>query len=423
MKKLLISIIAFCFVIISNVYAQQIFRGQIESGEVFTKELMNTGMIDKRKAAEFCSSLVVNDRTIQSENLLNENGLDYKKYLVYLIIPQFSVQDSTPVDDSSVVYQNITEKEVLMPITIHKKGKKFSDHFTGIKKILIITLGNQEDLKFIKISSVPEESALSQNIYKFGKAFTKITLPGGISEAFWGLVEQPETVSKPENLFLPDSLDYRIYSFDYDDDDYSIPCTFKIALPENKDKEKDKDGDKEKEFSFRISEKNMLLLKVGIATNLVKSHHFSFSDSHFVVNPDSAQREDWIDRATLLFDLHWPRDDQSFDPPFWPIWKDFKYRVSAITGCEISMKPFDTIYFGFSYAITKNIGIAAGKSYTRVPVSGTTFIGDNYDYDNAAEFAEKKYAKSEVFYALTFSPSAMLDALFPEKETDDKKSK
>lgn len=187
--------------------------------------------------------------------------------------------------------------------------------------------------------------------------------------------------------------------------------------------------------SFTVHERNLASFQVGLVNNKFNANNFSLSGDTLIVKADSTEKATWKSNLYASLELHFPRDIDRFDPIWKATFKNYRLdrnkawnrvykiifeRVGIYAGVKLSKDPLSDIYYGFNYAITKEIYINFGWSRNNQVVPQITQIGNVNSLDDALEYAARDYSKAKFSWGLSFSPSALYQTLgFGDKNKNE----
>jgi|GEM_PF-2743886 len=181
---------------------------------------------------------------------------------------------------------------------------------------------------------------------------------------------------------------------------------------------------KEDLMTFPIHERNIATAQVGVENTNYTANNFSISGNNLVVKPDTTQTTNWKSSLYALIELHLPRDIDNFNP----LWKDlfsigrerkigtYLYdallsRIGVYGGVKIGKDPLSNLYAGFNFAITKELSINLGWTWTNEVTPQVTEIGNIGSVSDALKYAKRKYTGGKFSWGLSFSPSSVAQML------------
>lgn len=178
------------------------------------------------------------------------------------------------------------------------------------------------------------------------------------------------------------------------------------------------------QMTYTVHELNVASFQVGIENAKYAVNDFSISGGNLSVTPDSAQKSNWKSSAYAILEIHIPRDIDTFQP----LWKDifskgrhrsvgqYLYdatlsRIGIYGGVKISKDPLSNLYAGFNYALTKELAINFGWTWTNQITPQVSQIGNITSLSDALQYARRKYSASSFSIGLSFAPSAIITML------------
>lgn len=191
------------------------------------------------------------------------------------------------------------------------------------------------------------------------------------------------------------------------------------------------------DFLIPVHEKNVATFQVGLVNKKFRINNFSIESQKLVVKPDSAQKAEWKSNLYALVELHLPRDIDNFKP----LWKavfekgakdipknkrfvNWLYgitleRIGVYGGLKISKDPLSDLHAGLSYAITKELNLNLGWTWSNEVQPQVKEIGNIGSLDDAKQYATRSYSKGKFSWGLSFSPSSVISMLGLKDKKED----
>lgn len=299
------------------------------------------------------------------------------------------------IDDKSTRNTpSFVEGKDIVQTILHKKFGKFSSYLLSTKKIMLVILGGEDDLQNAEITIKNKKNYFRQSFEDLLSAIP--ALKGVTSELTCKVIVLNEKkINPPSELIIkPDST---------------------------------------KEIVFAIHEKNVASFQIGVVNNKLQLNNFSISGGNLVVKPDSNQKTNWKSNLYALLELHLPRDIDNFRPIYKTIFKGVDSnrtfghwvddvilsRVGVYGGFKISDDPLSTLHAGFNFAISKELYINFGWSWTNQVQPQVTSIGNINSLQDAVKYAKRKYGDKQFSWGLSFAPSALISSLGLGKKAAD----
>ena len=284
-------------------------------------------------------------------------------------------------------------KDIVQTI-IHKKNGRFSDYLLTTKKIMFVILGGDSDLQKAEIIIKNRKNYFKQSFEDLISAIP--SLKGVTSELTCKLIILNENKINP-------------------------PCELIVKQ------------DSIKDIVFTIHEKNVASFQIGVVNSKMQLNNYSLTGGNLVVKPDATQKTNWKSNLYALIELHIPRDIDNFRPIYKTIFKGIDSsrtvgnllndlllsRIGIYGGLKISDNPLSSLHAGFNYAITKELYINFGWTWTNQITPQVTGVGTTTSLQDAILYAKRKYSDKQFSWGLSFAPSALVSLLGLNKKSSD----
>ncbi|MEX6690041.1 hypothetical protein QTN47_21205 [Danxiaibacter flavus] len=292
----------------------------------------------------------------------------------------------------------------LKTIIIHKNkdGSSFSNYLLATKNIFFVFIDVDDD--FYANQAENEDKKLSNTIIKINYKTSFFKKSFQDTKNVWQGVMGGNPITSTPRL--------KITLVEVNSQRIKDPCD---VIASNKTIE-------ESRLTFPIHEKNLASFQIGVENTKYALNNFSIEDGNLVVKPNEEQKEAWKSSLYSIIEIHLPRDIDNFNP----IWKDVfgkgrgrsfgQYihdaifqRIGIYGGIKISKDPLSNLYSGFNFAITKELSVNLGWTWTNQINPQVTNIGEITSLDDAKEYAQRSYTVGKFSWGLSFSPSAIVD--------------
>lgn len=313
---------------------------------------------------------------------MEERKIDLIKKLK--ILDDKNIKNTPSFEESKDIVQTI----------LHKKYDRFTDYLLSTKKIMIVILGGDNDLQNAEITIKNKINYFKQSFEDLLSTIPK--LKGITSELTCKvIILNTKMINPPSELSIkPDSA---------------------------------------KAIVFTIHEKNVASFQIGVINNRLNLNNFSISGGNLVVKPDVNQKTNWKSNLFALLELHLPRDIDNFRPIYKTIFKgvDSKRtfsnwlddvilaRIGIYGGFKISDDPLSTLHTGLNFAISKELYINFGWTWSNQIQPQVTPIGSINSLQDAVKHAKRKYGDNQFSWGLSFAPSALISSFGITKKAAD----
>ena len=286
------------------------------------------------------------------------------------------------------------EDKDIVQMILHKKDGRFSEYLLTTKKIMYVILGGDKDLQKAKITIKNKKDYFKQS---FEDLVSAISLLKGVTSELTCkvIILNEKKINPPSELIVQqDSI---------------------------------------KDIVFTIHEKNVASFQIGVANNKNDLNNFSLTGGNLVVKPDAIQKTNWKSNLYALIELHIPRDIDNFSPIYKTIFKGLDSnrtfvhwlhdvlvsRIGIYGGLKISDNPLSSLHAGFNYAITKELYINFGWTWTNQITPQATAVGNISSLQDAILSAKRKYSGKQFSWGLSFAPTALISSLGLNKKSAD----
>lgn len=354
---------------------------------------------DYKSHAEYLSDPAKRKFFLKDSSTINSvlENPDIKKLMIELLdAEKVRLQNANNYFESFIKSDkpSFIENKNIIKTVLHKKGEKYSDYLLETKQIMIVILGGAGDLQKGEVSIKNNKSFFAQSFDDL-KAFVSLNKSVGGDTALPCkiIILESSKIKPPSEIFIKDS---------------SI----------------------KEDISFTIHERNTASFQVGVVNNKFQFNNFSISNGNLVIKPDSSQKANWKSNLYALLELHIPRDIDNFRPIYKTLFKadsnrtfgQWVYdvtlsRIGIYGGFKLSDDPLSKIHAGFNYAISKELYVNFGWTWTNDVVPQVTKIGDIISLGDALKYAKRKYSKGEFSWGLSFAPSVLIETLGLKKDT------
>ena len=86
-------------------------------------------------------------------------------------------------------------------------------------------------------------------------------------------------------------------------------------------------------------------------------------------------------------------------------------RMGLYGGLKISKDPLSDVHAGFNYALTKEVSVNLGWTWTNELQPQITEIGNITSLKDALKYAKRKYGTGQFSWGLSFAPSSVIQML------------
>jgi len=182
-----------------------------------------------------------------------------------------------------------------------------------------------------------------------------------------------------------------------------------------------------KKDTMRIDNKERSIFGIRLAfsaSNIVLKN-FKVTDGQLTVSGDSASRKTWQSSLAVLAELHLPRAEDSFESVWdggtWSgslgeiVYKLTLNRIGLVGGCNLSLDPLSSWYYGVNYSVSRELGFVIGMQGTLEATDEKYTVGDITSLSGVEKYVSRKYSSPGIFAGISFSPSAITKTLGFEK--------
>ncbi|MEZ0484563.1 hypothetical protein [Fibrella aquatica] len=274
-------------------------------------------------------------------------------------------------------------------------GKKRDlDYLSQVREGLVVVVGNSDSLRNLSLFVKKGERLIKSEAADVPLIYKTITDEEILRESN----KSPETA--PELSTVQQTIAVRLFFIDSAQTSpvYSLTAAMRGGR-----------------FTYKIHEPVFFRLKLGFAAGRQDVNYFKLQNQQLVFGPDSLRKQDIKANLTLMLDFSlWPRHIDYLRP--FRVWENVPSRLSLATGLKIGKDPFESIYGGINYAITKDINLSSGIAWhsdelTNIEPINTPSNIVGYLRNNKGRGYNRRF-----FLGIALSPSAIIKVLGIKKD-------
>lgn len=302
----------------------------------------------------------------------------------------------------AIITNEEAEKSKIMVSILHKNNetdRKWDEYLLNTKKILLVLIGDENNLQDAHISIEKEKSWTEKSWGDLAGLVNLIEMMG-LSKVS-GMKNQVDSLSV-RYVFLKKE---KVRS----------PCFINVTYSSSADP-----------IAVKIHEKNYIDFQVGVSASQLSKNQFKIQNKQLIVSLNDDQKKEWKSNLNVLLNIFpFGRDIDRVDPIFMlkirdkkigPAAKEFiKNRIGVHAGMKLSSDPIESFYFGLNLAFSQKININAGWSWINTIRPAVYDIGDITTLANAMDYVNRQYS-GHFYWGVSFSPSAMVDILGLKKK-------